>query len=61
MNYSNPQPIPNLPKLELPKVVVVGGGFAGLKLAMSLRNSSFQVILLDKNNYHQFQPLFYQI
>lgn len=61
MNYSNHQPIPNLPKLELPKVVIVGGGFGGLKLAMSLRNSLFQVILLDKNNYHQFQPLFYQV
>lgn len=61
MNYSNHQPIPNLPKLDLPKVVIVGGGFAGLKLAMNLRNSSFQIILLDKNNYHQFQPLFYQV
>lgn len=61
MNYSNPQQIPNLPKLDLPKVVVVGAGFAGLKLAMSLRNSDFQVILIDKNNYHQFQPLFYQV
>jgi len=58
--FSN-QPIPNLPKLNLPKVVVVGGGFAGLKLAKELRNSVFQVILLDKNNYHQFQPLFYQV
>lgn len=61
MDYSNLQPIPNLPKLDLPKVVIVGGGFAGLKLAMNLRNSAFQVILLDKNNYHQFQPLFYQV
>lgn len=61
MNYPNPQPIPHLPQLNLPKVVIIGGGFAGLKLAMSLRNSSFQVILLDKNNYHQFQPLFYQV
>lgn len=61
MNYSNHAPIPNLPKLDLPKVVIVGGGFAGLKLAMSLRKSAFQVILLDKNNYHQFQPLFYQV
>ena len=57
MIHSNPQPIPNLPSLDLPKVVIVGGGFAGLKLAMSLRNRPFQVILLDKNNYHQFQPL----
>jgi NADH dehydrogenase len=61
MNYSNPQQIPNLPKLDLPKVVIVGAGFAGLKVAMSLRNSDFQVILIDKNNYHQFQPLFYQV
>lgn len=61
MNNSNHLPIPNLPQLSLPKVVIVGGGFGGLKLAMSLRNSAFQVILLDKNNYHQFQPLFYQV
>ncbi|GAA0877596.1 NAD(P)/FAD-dependent oxidoreductase [Algoriphagus jejuensis] len=61
MNNSDHLPIPNLPKLDLPKVVIIGGGFGGLKLAMSLRNSSFQVILLDKNNYHQFQPLFYQV
>jgi NADH dehydrogenase len=39
----------------------VGGGFAGLKLAMKLSKSDFQIILLDKNNYHQFQPLFYQV
>lgn len=55
------QPIPNLPNLNLPKVIIVGAGFAGLKLARELRNSAFQVILLDKNNYHQFQPLFYQV
>lgn len=61
MDFSTYQPIPNLPKLNLPKVVVVGAGFAGLKLARDLRNVAFQVILLDKNNYHQFQPLFYQV
>ncbi|MFN3998775.1 NAD(P)/FAD-dependent oxidoreductase [Algoriphagus sp.] len=61
MNHFANQPIPNLPKLNLPKIVVVGGGFAGLKLARELRNSAFQIILLDKNNYHQFQPLFYQV
>jgi NADH:ubiquinone reductase (H+-translocating) len=55
------QPIPNLPNLNLPKVVIVGAGFAGLKLARDLRKKAFQVILLDKNNYHQFQPLFYQV
>jgi len=61
MSTSASQPIPNLPKLGLPKVVIVGAGFAGLKLARSLRKKPFQVILLDKNNFHQFQPLFYQV
>ncbi|MEX2565229.1 MAG: NAD(P)/FAD-dependent oxidoreductase [Cyclobacteriaceae bacterium] len=55
------QPIPNIPDLSLPKIVIIGAGFAGLKLARMLRNSQYQVILLDKNNYHQFQPLFYQV
>ena len=61
MQTSASQTIPNLPKLGLPKVVIVGAGFAGLKLARSLKNKPFQVILLDKNNFHQFQPLFYQV
>lgn len=55
------QPLPNIPKSDLPKVVIVGAGFGGLKLAMKLMKKKFQVILLDKHNYHQFQPLFYQV
>jgi NADH dehydrogenase len=44
------------------KVVIVGGGFGGLKLARKLNNKpGFEVVLLDKYNYHQFQPLFYQV
>ncbi len=44
------------------KVVIVGGGFAGLKVARTLNNKpGFEVLLLDKYNYHQFQPLFYQV
>ncbi len=44
------------------KIVVVGGGFAGLKLARRLNNKpGFEVVLLDRFNYHQFQPLFYQV
>ncbi|MGB8191083.1 MAG: NAD(P)/FAD-dependent oxidoreductase [Chitinophagaceae bacterium] len=44
------------------KVIIVGGGFAGLKLARELNNRRpFEVTLLDKFNYHQFQPLFYQV
>src|SRR6188768_3537878 len=52
---------PNIPESTLPRIVIVGGGFAGLKLASKLKNSPFQVVLLDKNNFHQFQPLFYQV
>lgn len=44
------------------KVIIIGGGFGGLKLARSLNNKAgFEVYLLDKYNYHQFQPLFYQV
>ncbi|MES2777268.1 MAG: NAD(P)/FAD-dependent oxidoreductase [Bacteroidota bacterium] len=44
------------------KIVIVGGGFAGLKVARRLNNKpGFEVILIDKYNYHQFQPLFYQV
>ncbi len=39
----------------------MGGGFGGLKLANALRNSGMQVVLVDKNNYHQFPPLIYQV
>ncbi|HMN04589.1 MAG TPA: NAD(P)/FAD-dependent oxidoreductase [Flavobacteriales bacterium] len=47
--------------MEHPTVVVVGGGFAGLKLIHRLAGKPFKVILLDKNNYHCFQPLLYQV
>ncbi len=44
------------------KVVIIGAGFAGIKLARNLNNKSgIEVLLLDQNNYHQFQPLFYQV
>lgn len=43
------------------KVVIIGGGFAGLQLAKTLRKSALKVILIDKQNHHQFQPLFYQV
>lgn len=51
----------NIPDSPLPRIVIVGAGFAGLKLARSLVKSKYQVVLVDKNNYHQFQPLFYQV
>lgn len=43
------------------KVIVVGGGFAGIQLVRNLREKYFDVLLIDKLNHHQFQPLFYQV
>ncbi|MES2761710.1 MAG: NAD(P)/FAD-dependent oxidoreductase [Bacteroidota bacterium] len=43
------------------KVVLVGGGFAGLHVAKLLNRSDFEVLLIDKQNHHQFQPLYYQV
>ena len=51
----------NIPKSTLPRVVVVGGGFAGLNIARNLPDREFQVVMIDKNNYHTFQPLLYQV
>lgn len=44
------------------KLIIIGGGFAGLKLARKLNNrAGFDITLIDRFNYHQFQPLFYQV
>ncbi|MDO9511122.1 MAG: NAD(P)/FAD-dependent oxidoreductase [Bacteroidales bacterium] len=43
------------------KIVVVGGGFAGLQLIHNLKNDVFDILLIDQLNHHQFQPLFYQV
>src|ERR1700741_3384929 len=44
------------------KLLIIGGGFGGLKLARKLNNKpGFEVILVDRFNFHQFQPLFYQV
>lgn len=51
----------NLPQNKKKRVVIIGAGFAGLKLARKLINSPFQVVVIDKQNFHQFQPLFYQV
>jgi NADH:ubiquinone reductase (H+-translocating) len=52
----------NIPTTDKKRVVVVGAGFGGLMLAHKLvKNDNLQVVLIDKNNYHQFQPLFYQV
>ena len=51
----------NIPTLDLPRVVIIGGGFAGLKLAKGIDSSLYQTVLIDRNNYHTFQPLMYQV
>ena len=52
----------NIPQTNQKRVIIIGAGFGGLQLAQSLAgNDDFQVVLIDKNNYHQFQPLFYQV
>ncbi|WP_225034605.1 NAD(P)/FAD-dependent oxidoreductase [Winogradskyella sp. SM1960] len=51
----------NIPQSNLPRVVIIGGGFAGVNLVKSLANKNVQVVLIDKRNYHTFQPLLYQV
>jgi NADH dehydrogenase len=51
----------NIPEVNQPRVVIIGCGFGGLELARSLKNAPVQVVLIDKNNYHTFQPLLYQV
>ncbi|MGI9547907.1 MAG: NAD(P)/FAD-dependent oxidoreductase [Flavobacteriaceae bacterium] len=51
----------NIPETEAKRVVIIGGGFAGICLAKSLRNTNFQLVMLDRQNYHAFQPLLYQV
>ena len=43
------------------KVIVIGGGFAGIQLVKNLDHDLFEILLIDKINHHQFQPLFYQV
>ena len=51
----------NIPDIGKPRLVILGGGFAGLSLAQGLKGGEFQVVMLDRNNYHTFQPLLYQV
>ncbi len=51
----------NIPQSNLPRVVVIGGGFGGVSLAKKLLKQQVQTVLLDKHNYHTFQPLLYQV
>ena len=51
----------NIERTDKKRVVIVGGGLGGLELAFKLVDDEFQVVLVDKNNYHQFPPLIYQV
>ena len=51
----------NIPQKSYPRIVIIGGGFAGVALAKELAKHEMQVVLLDKHNYHTFQPLLYQV
>ncbi len=51
----------NIPRIDLPRIVVVGSGFAGLKFVKRINSKHYQIVLIDKNNYHTFQPLMYQV
>ena len=51
----------NIKRNQLKRVVIVGGGLGGLRLAEDLSKANLQVVLIDKNNFHQFPPLIYQI
>lgn len=51
----------NIPETSLKRVVIVGAGFGGLQLVKSLSSKVFQTVLIDKHNYHTFQPLLYQV
>lgn len=51
----------NVPETRYPRVVIIGGGFGGIKLVKTLDEEKVQVVLIDENNYHTFQPLLYQV
>ncbi len=50
-----------IPQSKHPRILIIGAGFAGIHLAKALKNLPFQLVILDKNNFHQFQPLLYQV
>ena len=51
----------NINRTDQKRIVIIGAGFGGIELVKGLRNSNFQIVIFDKNNYHTFQPLLYQV
>lgn len=50
-----------VPASDNPRLIIIGGGFAGIKLVKNLSKAALQIVLFDRNNYHTFQPLLYQV
>ncbi len=46
---------------KFPRVIIIGAGFGGIEVAKKLKNKEVEVLLLDRNNFHTFQPLMYQV
>ena len=61
MRGSGRATVPPDPPAPRPRVVIVGGGFAGLEAAKALRTAPVQVVVVDRRNHHLFQPLLYQV
>lgn len=51
----------NIPQTGMPRIVVIGGGFAGISFIKKLQREKVQIVLFDRHNYHTFQPLLYQV
>src|ERR1039458_10374807 len=51
----------DIPSSPYPRVIVIGGGFGGLNVIKKLKGKNVQLVLLDRNNHHTFQPLLYQV
>ncbi|MGO3184042.1 MAG: NAD(P)/FAD-dependent oxidoreductase [Aequorivita sp.] len=51
----------NIPEIGVPRIVIIGGGFAGISFVKKLRKEKVQIVLFDRHNYHTFQPLLYQV
>ena len=51
----------NRSERNFPRVIIIGAGFGGVELARQLKNKEVEVLLIDRNNYHTFQPLMYQV
>ncbi len=60
IDKSNSFPV-KIPQTEQERILIIGGGFGGLQLVRNLKNAPYQVVMVDRHNYHTFQPLLYQV